>query len=61
MTAEQKAFLLDVAAGDGAVDPKESEVQLMARLLQSHMLLGHLNSQDWYEVHPLAKRALGLQ
>jgi hypothetical protein len=32
----------------------------MARLLQSHMLLGHLNGQDWYEVHPLARRALGL-
>ena len=60
MTAEQKAFLRRVAAGDGTVDPKESEVQLMARLLQSHMLLGHLNGQDWYEVHPLAMRALGL-
>ncbi|MGH3800905.1 MAG: hypothetical protein ACRDTD_12345, partial [Pseudonocardiaceae bacterium] len=62
MTAEQKAFLRQVAAGDGTVDPKEreSEVQLMARLLQSHMLLGHLNGQDWYEVHPLARRALGL-
>ena len=60
MTAEQKAFLHQVAAGDGTVDPKESEVQLMARLLQSHMLLGHLNGQDWYEVHPLARRALGL-
>jgi hypothetical protein len=24
------------------------------------MLLGHLNGQDWYEVHPLARRALGL-
>jgi hypothetical protein len=60
MTAEQRAFLQQVAEGDGRVDPKESEVQLMARLLQSHMLLGHLNSQDWYEVHPLARRALGL-
>lgn len=60
MTAEQKVFLRRVASGDGTVDPKESEVQLMARLLQSHMLLGHLNGQDWYEVHPLARRALGL-
>jgi hypothetical protein len=60
MTAEQKAFLRQVAAGDGTVNPQESEVQLMARLLQSHMLLGHLNGQDWYEVHPLARRALGL-
>jgi len=33
----------------------------MALLLQSHMLLGHLNGTgDWYEVHPLARRALGL-
>ncbi|MGH3998963.1 MAG: hypothetical protein ACRDTJ_16085, partial [Pseudonocardiaceae bacterium] len=60
MTAEQKAFLRHVASGDGTVDPQESEIQLMARLLQSHMLLGHLNGQDWYEVHPLARRALGL-
>jgi hypothetical protein len=60
MTAEQKAFLRQVAAGDGIVNPQESEVPLMARLLQSHMLLGHLNGQDWYEVHPLARRALGL-
>jgi hypothetical protein len=58
MTAEQKAFLRHVASGDGTVDPQESEVQLMARLLQSHMLLGHLNGQDWYEVHPLARKAL---
>ncbi|HET9257249.1 MAG TPA: hypothetical protein VFO16_18905 [Pseudonocardiaceae bacterium] len=60
MTAEQEAFLRQVADRDGCVKPRESEVQLMARLLQSHMLLGHLNAQDWYEVHPLARRALGL-
>lgn len=61
MTAEQKAFLLRVASGDGTVHPAESEVQLMVRLLQSHLLLGHLNGQDWYEVHPLARWALGLR
>ena len=60
MTAEQEAFLRQVASGSGTVRPAASEVQLMARLLQSHMLLGHLNGQDWYEVHPLARRALGL-
>jgi hypothetical protein len=60
MTAEQETFLRRVASGDGTIRPKESEVQLMARLLQSHMLLGHLNGQDWYEVHPLTRRALGL-
>ncbi len=60
MTQEQEAFLRQVAAGDGTVRPKTAEIALMARLLQSHMLLGHLNGQDWYEVHPLARRALGL-
>ncbi|MGH3830849.1 MAG: hypothetical protein ACRDRS_10450 [Pseudonocardiaceae bacterium] len=60
MTAEQEVFLRGVADGDGTVRPAESQVQLMARLLQSHMLLGHLNGQDWYQVHPLARRALGL-
>ena len=59
MTEEQARFLRRVAEGDGTVRPAADEVQLMARLLQSHMLLGHLNGQDWYEVHPLAKRALG--
>lgn len=59
MTAEQERFLREVAGGDGTVRPAEAEVALMSRLLQSHMLLGHLNGQDWYEVHPLAMRALG--
>ena len=34
-------------------------MRLMARLLQQHLLLGHLNGSDWYEVHPLTKRTLG--
>ncbi|MGI9002284.1 MAG: hypothetical protein ACR2GH_11530 [Pseudonocardia sp.] len=58
MTAESQAFLLKVAASDGIVVPGASEVQMMARLLTSHMLLGHTNGQDWYEVHPLTLRAL---
>lgn len=32
----------------------------MARLLVTHMLLGHLNGAAWHEVHPLTRRALGL-
>ena len=60
ITEEQEQFLRAVAEGDGTVHPKANEVQLMARLLQSHMLLGHMNGQDWYEVHPLARRALGI-
>lgn len=58
-TEEQAAFLRAVAAGDGTVRPMAGHVQLMARLVQGHMLLAHLNGEDWYEVHPLARRALG--
>jgi hypothetical protein len=60
ITQEQERFLRSVAAGDGTVRPADDEIQLMARLLHSHMLLGHLNGQDWYEVHPLARRSLGI-
>lgn len=58
MTAEQRDFLLGVAGSDGTVVSRGNEVQMMARLLTSHMLLFHRNGQDWYEVHPLTRRAL---
>jgi len=58
LTAESQAFLQRVAQGGGVVVPAADEVQLMARLIASQMLLGHMNGQDWYEVHPLTLRAL---
>lgn len=60
VTEEQERFLRAVAEGNGTVRPDAADIPLMMRLLKSHMLLGHLNGQDWYEVHPLARRALGL-
>lgn len=60
VTREQAEFLVAVELSDGAVQPADDTVQLMARLLQSHMLLGHRNGESWYEVHPLARRALDL-
>lgn len=60
VTREQGDFLRAVDAGNGTVQPTGDAVQLMARLLQSHMLLAHRNGETWYEVHPLARRALGL-
>ena len=48
-----------MAAG-GVIEPSEQEVHLMAQPMDTHMLLGHLNHRDWYEVHPLARRALVL-
>ena len=60
VTQEQLDFLKRVRDNDGTIIPRDEEVGLMARLLQTHMLLSHLNGTDWYEVHPLARRALGL-
>jgi len=60
VTSEKAEFLRKVAAAKGVIEPHENEVHLMARLMDTHMLLGHLNHRDWYEVHPLARRALGL-
>ena len=60
VTSEQASFLRRVNAAGGVLDPNEGEVHLMARLMDTHMLLAHLNGRDWYEVHPLARRSLGL-
>jgi len=60
VTREQADFLRKVDMAGGAIEPDEDTVQLMARLLQSHMLLAHRNGEEWYEVHPLARRALDL-
>ncbi len=60
VTKEQADFLRRVIASKGIPEPTDDEVQLMARLMDTHMLLGHKNGQDWYEVHPLARRVLNL-
>jgi hypothetical protein len=60
VTREQADFLAKANDSQGHIIPTVDEVGLMARLLQQHMLLSHMNGTDWYEVHPLAKRALGL-
>lgn len=60
VTKEQLDFLQRVTDAGGLVVPTEQEVHLMARLMDTHMLLAHLNGRNWYEVHPLARRALGL-
>ncbi|MFL6121572.1 hypothetical protein [Actinophytocola sp.] len=61
VTREQADFLRRVIATNGMPEPTDSEVQLMARLMDTHMLLGHKNGRDWYEVHPLAVRVLNLR
>jgi len=44
----------------GRLQPAEHEIERLSRLLDTHMLLAHLNGDTWYEVHPLARRTLGL-
>lgn len=61
ITEEDAAFLVRVEKAAGEFRPLDAhEVSQMAKLLHTHMILEHLNGDTWYEVHPLARRALGL-
>jgi len=60
ITEESAACLRRAGQEGGRIQPAADEVDRLARLLDTHMLLAHLNGDAWYEVHPLARRALGL-
>ncbi len=60
ITEENAACLRAVAKQHGRLRPADHEIDRLARLLDNHMLLAHLNGDSWYEVHPLARRVLGL-
>lgn len=61
ITEENAGCLQRVNEGHGRLRPATNEVDRLARLLDTHMLLAHLNGETWYEVHPLARRTLGLE
>ncbi|MGQ0680295.1 MAG: hypothetical protein ACT4OM_11700 [Actinomycetota bacterium] len=58
VTAEQLDFFRLVDQKGGKVVPTQTQVPLMAKLIQSHLLLAHLNGEPWYSVHPLARGLL---
>ncbi|MGH8907078.1 MAG: hypothetical protein ACRD0K_11290 [Egibacteraceae bacterium] len=60
ITEEDAAFLLRVDEAGGDIKPRAAEVGRLARLLHTHVILAHMNGGTWYEVHPLARRTLGL-
>jgi energy-coupling factor transporter ATP-binding protein EcfA2 len=60
ITREDAEFLRWIAGQRGAIEPPAEQVHRLARLMNAHMVLGHLNHESWYEVHPLARRALDL-
>lgn len=60
ITREDADFLRWIAGRGGAIEPPAAQVHRLARLMNTHMVLGHLNNNSWYEVHPLARRALNL-
>jgi energy-coupling factor transporter ATP-binding protein EcfA2 len=61
ITNEDAQFMRLIHRRRGLVEPRESEVHRLARLMNTHMVLAHLNHENWYEVHPLACRTLGLE
>jgi len=60
ITEENAACLRQVETQRGRLQPADHEIDRLARLLDTHMVLAHLNGDTWYEVHPLARRTLGL-
>ncbi len=60
ITREDATFLRQVDEARGDIEPEAAEVGRLARLLHTHMILAHRKGGTWYEVHPLARRALGL-
>lgn len=60
VTEEDAAFLRSIVEAQGVVRPSAPDVPRLARLVDAHMVLTHLDEEPWYEVHPLARRALGL-
>jgi hypothetical protein len=61
ITKEDAEFMRLIHTRRGLVEPREHEVHRLARLMNTHMVLAHLNHENWYEVHPLARRTLGLE
>lgn len=61
ITAENANCLRRVHGQREQVEFGSNEVERLAGLLDTHMLLAHLNGDTWYEVHPLARRTLGLE
>jgi len=58
ITKEDGDFLRWIHENKGVIEPSADQVHRLARLMNTHMVLGHLNDDSWYEVHPLARRAL---
>lgn len=61
ITQEDADFLRLVHEAQGTAKPSKDQVKALARLVDTHMLLTHMNGETWYEVHPLARRTLGLE
>jgi hypothetical protein len=60
-TREDAALLRLIHAGRTEVfEPPADRVHRMSQLMDAHVVLAHLNGEQWFEVHPLARRALKL-
>jgi hypothetical protein len=57
---EDREFLKQVQHDKGIDRLSESDFARFARLLDTEVILGHINGTEWFEVHPLALDAIQL-
>jgi|GEM_PF-676322 len=54
-----RAMLTEVAATHAIPDGDAARAAAFGRLLEQWLVLAYRNGSEWYDVHPLARRALG--
>jgi hypothetical protein len=57
-TTEDRDFLRKIQKTRDLTEVGDDEIQRFAKLLDTEIILGHLNGSEWFEVHPLALDAI---
>ncbi len=61
LSADEVAWLRRIAESHDASLETGERRGAFASLLDRHLVLGYLNGEEWYDVHPLARLAAGLE
>lgn len=57
---DDKKWLQRIAQSRSAELPDNQDLPILARFFDTHVVLNYRNGDDWYDVHPLLRKELGL-